>query len=380
MIDASFFLFDWLGDFFQLLLGWVFDFANTIKETYGVNPWVYLFIWFILAAPPWYLGIYWIFKGLAETDPIRFRRGILLNRFGYALAPAYVLIWGENMGWTKILWIVLPLIISWWFYRYRLMNKNWVEKNQGWMSAIGRFFEVILVLPFKPRLWPKYARVVGRAIRQTQILLRLLTWSRIKVRLVQPGTDEHERVCEVERAVFEAETYPYDYRKYDTQSYLIGAFDGKKAVGAVRLIGGTPGLLPPILTECKMFNAHQYTQKALEGIFEEIGTVAVLPKYRSQMVSVDLYRAATDCARKRGVIEWGIIEEPERVRQMNDTLHFKFWLEGELGYHGWDCAPFVLNIEDTIQNIKQRDKILHRIIMRGRVQMPPKASGAAVAA
>lgn len=359
MIFADFFLIDWVNSL-----------ANMIEETYGVNPWIYLFIWFIAAAPLWYLGIYWAFKGLADSNPKLFRKGVFVNRVGYAMAPAYVLFSGENVGFVVVFGIVIPIVWSWWFYR-KLLDEKYVAKHQGW-AKLGRIFSVALSLPFKPKLWGRYARMASS-------YLRLLLWTRIKVRVVSPGTEEYEMVAEVERAVFEEMGYPYSYRLYDDQSYLIGAFDGKKAVGAVRLIGATKDLLPPVITDCKIYHRPAYTAKALEGLFEELGTVAVLPEYRSRMVSMDLYRAATDCARKRGVKEWAIIIEPERAEYMNRRLHFKFWKDGDLGYQGWDCAPFVLNIEDTIKNIRKKSKILYWIVMKGSVELPKRSTKTAEA-
>lgn len=359
MVFADFFLFEWVGSL-----------ANSIEETYGVNPWVYLFIWWIAAAPLWYLGIYWAFKGLADTNPELFRKGVFVNRVGYAMAPLYVILFGDNLGFVVLFGFAIPIAWSWWFYKYRLLNEEWVEKNRGWMSSLGRFFEVALKLPFKPKLWPHYARLARKKAGELRIMLRLVIWTKIKVRIVQPGTAEYEAVAAVEKAVFEELGYPYEYRKYDGQSFLLGAFDGKKAIGALRLIGATKDLLPPVITDCKIKKRGSYSQKALEGLFEELGTVAILREYRSRMVSVDLYRAATDCARKRGVLEWGIIIEPERAQHMNDRLHFGFWQEGDLGFHGWDCAPFVLNIEDTLKKIKKKDRVFYFAIKKGKVMLP----------
>src|SRR5674476_10060 len=87
-----------------VLAFWPLDYIghliHRIKHDYGVNPWVYLFIWGIVAAPAWYIGLHWVFKGLATGQHQLFRRGVILNRFGYAMAPAYVLVEGHGLGWT----------------------------------------------------------------------------------------------------------------------------------------------------------------------------------------------------------------------------------------------------------------------------------------
>lgn len=376
---------------YQLAVGY----PSWAQETYGVNPWVYLFVWFILAAPPWYIGLYWAIMGALRDDQKKFFIGVSLNRLGTALAPVYVLVWGEDMGVVKpLVFFFIPVIWSYWFYKSRLKNPRWVRVNRRRMEKAAEMCEAVMLFPFRPSTWiptlkktppaiASFSKLVWFYIKAGPTFFRLLVWSRVKTRVVLPGTDEYEKVCAVERKVFEEEGYPYNYREYDGQSILIGSFIGKKAVGAVRLIRGTLNHMPPIVEKCKLSDSTDVSKRALMGEFEELGTVAVARGYRRKLITVDLYRAAYSCAKQRGVKSWGIIEEQERFDKMAERYFFVARRIGEIGFEGWPCYPFEMNLEECFDNIESESILMANVFKqgtlvdwlrrRGQVRIPPEA-------
>ncbi len=163
----------------------------------------------------------------------------------------------------------------------------------------------------------------------------------------------------VEKTVFLQQGYPYDYEIYDSQSVMLGAFVGGDCVGAIRLIAQDP-VLPPVLKDCVIWSPDDL--RALGSRFEEVGTVAVLPEYEHSGIGLALYCSAYGSALERNVTHWGIVMEPERVEFFNTSFFFTFNVIGELGYKGWACSPYAMNLEEAERNIFRNDKDLYALV------------------
>lgn len=174
--------------------------------------------------------------------------------------------------------------------------------------------------------------------------------SDIQVRLVEGA--EREAALAVERQVFLEEGFPYDYSLYDAQSRVFGAFDSTHCVGAVRMVTQVP-LRPPILADCEIWDMPAWEN--LGDRFEELATQAVLKGYRKLMVGLDLVRAAYADARNRGVEVMALILEPERAQFLNETVHFACRQIGEVGYKGWECAPYAHVLDEVEQKLSVAD-------------------------
>lgn len=174
--------------------------------------------------------------------------------------------------------------------------------------------------------------------------------SNIQVRFVEGA--ERETTLAVERQVFLDEGYPYDYPKYNDQSRVFGAFEGSTCVGAVRVVAQNP-LPPPVLADCKIWRVSEW--QAMDERFEELATQAVLKPYRKLMVGLDLVRAAYADARNRGVEVMALILEPERAQFLNDTVHFACRQIGEVGYRGWECAPYAHILDEVERKLSVAD-------------------------
>lgn len=176
----------------------------------------------------------------------------------------------------------------------------------------------------------------------------------IQTRLVEG--EEREAALIVERAVFLDEGFPYDYEKYNAQCRVFGAFDGQKCVGAVRMVQQAP-LIPPVLEDCEIWDLTSWQE--MGGRFEELATQAVLREYRKLMVGLDLVRAAYADARNRGVQVMALILEPERAQFLNDTVHFACRQIGEIGYKGWECAPYAHVLDEVERKLASADPELY---------------------
>lgn len=163
----------------------------------------------------------------------------------------------------------------------------------------------------------------------------------------------------VEKQVFLDEKYPYDYDHLDAQSIMLGAFLEGECVGALRLIAQSP-VAPPVLADCRVWDPHIWQQ--LGGRFEEVGTVAVPKQHQHRGVGYSLYASAYGNAKARGVTHWGIVMEPERVDFFNTSLFFTFQQVGEIGYKGWDCAPYVMDVRAGIRNIHRHDPAMYELV------------------
>lgn len=164
---------------------------------------------------------------------------------------------------------------------------------------------------------------------------------------------------EVEETVFLQQGYPYDYHCYDDQSVMLGAFDGEKCVGVIRLIAQQP-ILPPVLKDCVVWEPRVW--QALGSCFEEVGTVAVLPEYEHSGIGLALYCCAYGSALQRGVTHWGIVMEQDRIDFFNENFFFTFAPIGEVGYKGWDCTPSAMVLEEAERNIYRNDRELYELV------------------
>ncbi len=172
---------------------------------------------------------------------------------------------------------------------------------------------------------------------------------------------ELEAAKEVEKTVFLQQGYPYDYHKYDSQSVLLGAFMADKCVGVIRLIAQHP-ILPPVLQDCVVWDAGFWQH--LGQMFEEVGTVAVLPEYEHLGIALALYCSAYGSALERGVTHWGIVMEQERIDFFNEVFFFTFEPIGEVGYKGWKCTPSAMVLEEAERNIHRNDRNLYELVQK----------------
>jgi len=165
--------------------------------------------------------------------------------------------------------------------------------------------------------------------------------------------EEREAAIRLEKRIFEAEGYPYDYERFDAQSRVFAAFteDGV-CIGALRLIAQSP-LLPPSLSECEVWDLDEWT--AMGTAFEELGTQAVEEEFRHSGVGVSLIKACYQSGRLRGLTAMAVITEPETAVFLNDHLHFACRQIGEVGFHGWDCAPFIHVFSEVETKLAQKD-------------------------
>jgi len=173
---------------------------------------------------------------------------------------------------------------------------------------------------------------------------------------------ELSNAAEIEQSVWDEKGFgnldEEGYAKYIAKSRTFAAFDKTgKCVGVNRMFGGTDGILPPFLGMSFYDEAVQAKLKmsAMRGDLEELGTVAVVPGLRGKMVNAHLWRLAYRDAVDRGVKQWGIIMEPERVESMNKGYGFAFeQLGGVEDYQGGDCAAFVMNLEEAAHQMRHK--------------------------
>ena len=164
---------------------------------------------------------------------------------------------------------------------------------------------------------------------------------------------ERDVAVALERRIFEEEGYPYDYGRYDAQSRVFAAFtDEGVCIGALRLIAQSP-LLPPVLAECRVWDVNEWV--SMGATFEELGTQAVEKQFRHANVGMSLVRAGYQSARIRGVTALAFITEPRNAEFMNDELHFACRQIGGVGFHGWECAPYIHLLSEVEVHLSQED-------------------------
>lgn len=174
--------------------------------------------------------------------------------------------------------------------------------------------------------------------------------------------DDFDAAKAVEKEVFLLEGYPYNYDEFDEQSVMFGAFDGDRCIGALRLIKQSPKL-PPVLADCQVWDVEEWI--SLGERFEEMGTHAVLPEYQKRNIGVELIKAAYTNGRIRGLTCMGVITEPDTAAHLNDILHFACRQIGEVGFHGWDCAPFIHVFDEVEQKVSEFDPGLYAWFVEG---------------
>jgi hypothetical protein len=124
----------------------------------------------------------------------------------------------------------------------------------------------------------------------------------------------------LEESVWQQKNYPglQSYAKYRPQSRIFAAFGGNECLGITRMFGGSPRT-PPFLEEMAFYDAAtraRLLSGCACGVVEELGTTAVAEGARAHQTSIAMWRAAFRDAVGRGVLEWGIIMEPEQALRL----------------------------------------------------------------
>lgn len=152
-----------------------------------------------------------------------------------------------------------------------------------------------------------------------------------------------------------------EYADYEEQSRIFVAtkpseVDSEVAevVGVVRVFEGSPQAPP--FTELPFYSAEQHEQilaGCSDGKVEELATSAMDDtKANAAQDIAALWRLAYREARDRGVEQWGIIMEPERVRVLNRYYGFTFEQMGPTEYYqGGDCAAHIMDFGVVEQNL-----------------------------
>jgi hypothetical protein len=162
------------------------------------------------------------------------------------------------------------------------------------------------------------------------------------------------------------------YTEHIKHSRTFVAFNkDEECAGVNRMFGAYEDVLPPFLE--LPFNSEEereaLSQRARDGKLEELGTVAVVEDARGQGVNGRLWRLAYRDAVARGVEEWGIIMEPERVAKLNKYHGFTFrQLGSAVDYQGGDCAAFVMNLEESVANMQKKHPLQQFALVRLRLK------------
>jgi GNAT superfamily N-acetyltransferase len=162
------------------------------------------------------------------------------------------------------------------------------------------------------------------------------------------------------------------YTGHIEHSRTFVAFDKDgECKGVNRMFGAYEDVLPPFLE--LPFDSEEeremLSQRARDGKLEELGTVAVVEDARGQGVNGRLWRLAYRDAVARGVEEWGIIMEPERVAKLNKYHGFTFrQLGSAVDYQGGDCAAFVMNLEESVANMQKKHPLQQFALVRLRLK------------
>ncbi|QQS26820.1 hypothetical protein IPM44_03820 [bacterium] len=189
----------------------------------------------------------------------------------------------------------------------------------------------------------------------------------IQVRLVEGA--EREAALAVEEKIFREENYPYDYRQFDDQSRVFGAFDGDICIGALRMIGAGRHL-PPFITDCQLWHPEVPMALFHTGQLEELGTVVVVEASRSANIALELYRAAFQTSRGLGVTHWGIVMEAERTEFLNTAIHTTFEQCGDIGFHDWAIPPYIMDLLEFEKNMHDCDPAFYAWATEGMISAP----------
>lgn len=152
------------------------------------------------------------------------------------------------------------------------------------------------------------------------------------------------------------------YTDYFSQSQVIAAFEDGECIGMTRMFKDTD--FPPPFIKSMPFYSEEERAKLVAMYqnreIEELGTAAVEKKYRHKDVNTHLWRIAYRDARKRGVQNWGIVMEPDRVERMNENYGFTFRQLGDVqDYQGGDCAAFIMNLDEVDKSMHDKKFIQH---------------------
>jgi len=353
----------------------IFQSLIRVREKYGVNPWIYGFLWVVVSAFPYWGGFHLFMTGLEIGNKRRQWKGIALNRFGVALAPLYVLVWGHGISLPLLLitQILIPVALTAIFLR-RLRDGKWREAQNGLTNRVihGWHFVVFAAFAIYFRLPPVKAEIARRLARGKGVEVRIAT-----------SETDLAAAFALEQRVFEEENYPYEYGQYNEQSTVVTAWLGDQIAGVVRLIGGRAGLLQPFLTDCQVWD-ERWQRLSLCGQLEELGTAAVDQKFRGLFIAPKLYREAFANLRTRGITHLAIIEEPTRVARLSQLMSLDFIRIGPIGYQPegydrWDCGAFVSDLTKTLRIMRWVNPTLHRWfaapkIASSRTDLPPTKS------
>lgn len=171
------------------------------------------------------------------------------------------------------------------------------------------------------------------------------------------------KAAELEQDVWDEEQYgnleEEGYTKYKSRVFAAFNTNGE-CVGMNRMFQADESSLQPFLG-MEFYDQEERDQivlSAKNGDTEELGTVAVAKNYRGKKVNLRLWRLAYRDARIRGIKQWGIIMEPERVEKMNKNYGFKFRQLGPaVDYQGGDCAPFIMDLQEVNDKMQKEHKI-----------------------
>ncbi|HET6924626.1 MAG TPA: hypothetical protein VFH39_02240 [Candidatus Saccharimonadales bacterium] len=185
-------------------------------------------------------------------------------------------------------------------------------------------------------------------------------------RLVEDEEALHE-VAELEQQVWDEKGFgnltEEGYDKYNEHSRVFAAYDGDRCIGMTRMFKAEDGIVPPFL-DMEFYEDAEHeklTASAVAGLTEELGTAAVLQEARGRRVNTRLWRQAYRDAVLRGVKQWGIIMEPERVeKDLNGRYGFTFRQLGPaVDYQGGACAPFVMDLQEVSKSMQKKKPLSH---------------------
>jgi hypothetical protein len=147
------------------------------------------------------------------------------------------------------------------------------------------------------------------------------------------------------------------YKDHIEHARTFAAFDENGECKGLARLFGAGEVLPPFL-EMEFYDEEEkkrITKGCEDKKIEELGTLAKEPRAPFRVVAASLQRLAYRDAIKRGVQEWGIIMEPERVSTMNEHYGFTFRQVGPTEYYqGGDCAPHIMSLKEVDKNMRKK--------------------------
>ncbi len=221
---------------------------------------------------------------------------------------------------------------------------------------------------------------IGGALIAIGGLVAFGKWARAKLeqkKLIPEATDSYieefdlrvrltddprqiEEASALEQAIWDKNNFGSldEYRKYDDQCRMFVAEEQGEIIGVTRMFYGGPELPPFMdLPFYDKAEKEQIEKSCLTGDIEELGTTGIdkeKDKAPKHVVALEMWRLAYRDAMQRGVKNWGIIMEPERVEKMNQNFGFKFKQLGPAkDYQGGDCAPFVMDLQEVDAHMSQ---------------------------